>query len=140
MNPIEETFIKAFVTRDRRESWLHRLASPKTRTKQLHHLAHSFDRDLDHRYLYDTEQLPAHVAPKVEQLLMAWKKANPQHLCHIIAVSSERDGQLMNLEETETDYSLTFGAGIIIIPDRLAYYHPERSNLSQQQFYVLFRR
>ncbi len=139
MNTIEETFITTFVTRDRRESWLRRLASPKTRAKQLHHLAHSFDRDLDHRYLYDKEQLPADVASKVEQLLMAWKKAKPQHLCHIIAVSSERDGQLMNLEETETDYLLTFGAVIIISPDRLAYYHPERSNLSQQPFYVLFR-
>ena len=71
MNTIEETFIKAFVTRDRRESWLHRLAAPKTRTKQLHRLAHSFDRELDHRYMHDKENPPAHVALKVEQLLNA---------------------------------------------------------------------
>jgi hypothetical protein len=139
MNTIEETFIKTFVTRDRRESWLHRLAAPKTRIKQLHRLSHSFDRDLDHRYLYDKEHPPAHVAVKVERLLTEWKKFNRHHLCHIIAFSSKRDGQLMNLEEAETDYSLTFGAVIVVIPDRLAYYHTERSNLSQQPFYILFR-
>ncbi len=45
----------------------------------------------------------------------------------------------MNLEEAETDYYLTFGAIIIIIPDKLAYYHTERSNLNMQPFYVMFR-
>jgi len=32
---------------------------------------------------------------------------------------------------------LTFGAIIIVIPDKLAYYHTERSNINKQPFYVL---
>lgn len=140
MNTIEEIFVKRFMSRERRESWLNRLASPKTRTKQLErHLPHTLDRDLDHRYLYDKEYPPPHVAAQVEQVLTRWKTSNPQQLCHIITLSSKRDGQMMPLEEAEKDYLLTFGAIIILIPETLAYYHPERSNLSRQPFYILFR-
>jgi hypothetical protein len=39
----------------------------------------------------------------------------------------------------ESDYLLTAGAVIIIIPDKLAYYHTEQSNLNRQPFYILFR-
>jgi hypothetical protein len=139
MSIAEETFIKTFVMRDRRETWLNRLASPKTRSKQLNHLAHTFDRDLDQRYMYQKDELPPHVKSKVNDLLAEWKKSDSKQLCHIIAISSERDGHIMSLQDAETDYLLTFGAIIIIIPDKLAYYQSERSNISQQPTYVLFR-
>ncbi len=138
MNAIEETFVKTFIVRDRRASWLQRLTSPKTRSKHLNHLAHTFHRDLDDRYLYDKDHLPAHIAQQVHSVLAQWTKSNPNHLCHIVAVRDERDGQMLPLEEAEADYLLTFGAIIILIPDTLAYYHPERSNLNQQPVYVLF--
>ena len=138
MHASEETFVTTFIVRDRRESWLSRLAAPKTRAKQVNRLAHTLHRDLDDRYVYDQASPPPQVAIQVEFVLAQWRKSNPWHLCHIIAVSSERDGQTMTLEEAEADYLLTFGAVIIIIPDKLAYYYTERSNLNRQPFYVLF--
>ncbi len=56
-----------------------------------------------------------------------------------MANSSDHDGTMMKLEEAETGYSLTLGAIIIIIPDKLAYYYTERSNISRHPFYVMFR-
>ena len=77
MNTIEETFVKTFIKRDRRQSWLQRLAAPKTRAKHVHRLAHTLDRELDERYMYDKARLPTQIAIQVEHLLMRWKKANP---------------------------------------------------------------
>lgn len=104
----------------------------------LHKLAHDFVAELDPRFIYDKDNPPPQIARQIQSILKSWKKANPEQLCHIIA-NSKRDGQEMSLEEAEDDYWLTFGAIIIIIPDKLAYYHTERSNLSRQPLYVLFR-
>ena len=138
LNDSEATFVNTFVAREFRERWRTRLASPKTRRKQLNRLAHTFVDDLDPRYVYDKDDLPMAVATQVQAALANWKRAQPTQPCHIISLSRERDGQVMSLPEAETDFELTFGAIIIIIPDTLAYYHTERSNLSKQPFYVLF--
>ena len=138
MNVIEEVFVKTFVARNMRSRWLTRLVSIKTRSKILGRLAHTFELDLDPRFVYDKDNLPTDIAVRVEKVLNHWKKANPEHLCHIMASSRDRDGEMMNLEEAEADYSLTFGAVIIIIPHKLAYYHTERSNINKEPFYVLF--
>ncbi len=139
LNDIEATFVNTFIARDFRERWCTRLASAKTRRKQLNRLAHTFVDDLDPRYVYNKDDLPAAVATQMRAVLANWKRAQPTQSCHIISLSSERDGQMMSLPEAESDFQLTFGAIIIIIPDTLAYYHTERSNLSKQPFYVLFR-
>jgi len=139
LNDIEATFVNTFIARDLRERWRTRLAPAKTRCKQLNRLAHTFIDDLDPQYVYDKDNPPAHVATQLQPVLTNWKRAQPRQLCYIIALSSERDGQMMSLPEAEADFQLTFGAIIIIIPDTLAYYHTERSNLSKQPFYVLFR-
>ena len=97
-----------------------------------------FISDLDPRYVFDKDNPPPEIAAKVQKELNAWKKANPKQLCYIIADGDE-DGQTMSLQEAEIAYSLTFGAIIILIPNKLAYYHTERSNLSKLPFYVLFR-
>jgi hypothetical protein len=139
LNDIETTFVNTFIARDLRERWCTRLASDKTRRKQLNRLAHTFVDDLDPRYIYDKDHLPMAMATQVQTVLARWKRAQPAQPCHIISLSTERDGQMMSLSEAETDFQLTFGAVIIIIADTLAYYHTERSNLSKQPFYVLFR-
>jgi len=136
---IEATFVNTFIRPEFRERWYTRLASTKTRPKQLNRLAHILIDDLDPRYVYDKENLPANIAPQVQSILTSWKRKQPAQPCYIIALSSERDGQMICLPEAETDFQLTFGAIIIIIPDTLAYYHTERSNLNKQPFYVLFR-
>jgi hypothetical protein len=139
LNDIEATFVNTFIARDFRERWRTRLASGKTRRKQLNRLAHTFVDDLDPRYVYDKDNLPAAVTTQVRAVLASWKRSQSTQPCYIISLSSERDGQIMSLPAAETDFELTFGAIIVIIPDTLAYYHTERSNLSKQPFYVLFR-
>lgn len=76
---------------------------------------------------------------QIEAVLHAWKRIHPQQLCHIIALDSDRDGKMLPLPDALADYGLTAGAILILIPDRLAYYLSERSNLNRQPFYVLFK-
>jgi hypothetical protein len=138
MNPSEETFVRTFILRDRRERWLSFLPSEKNRVKLLHRLAHVLEDDLDPRFVYDKEMPPPEVNAQVQNVLSDWRKTNPKQLCHLIVNSSNKDGQMMKLAEAESDYDLTSGAVIILIPDKLAYYHPERDNLSRQTFKLLF--
>jgi hypothetical protein len=137
MNEIEEAFVKTFISRDRRGRWLSCLPDEKKRGKVLHKLAHTLTEYLDPRFVYEKDNLPPDIAAPVEKLLQEWKRANPKQLCYIIC-NGDRDGEQMSLPDAEADYELTFGAIIILIPDKLAYYHTERSNLNKQPYYVLF--
>jgi hypothetical protein len=137
MNQMEETFVRTFILRERRERWLSFLPSEKNRHKLLHRLAHVLEDDLDPRFVYDKETPPPEVKAQVHPVLSAWRKANPKQLCHVI-VNGTKDGQMMKLADAESDYDSTCGAVIIVIPDRLAFYHPERDNLSRQPFKLLF--
>ncbi|MES2462835.1 MAG: hypothetical protein V4671_19810 [Armatimonadota bacterium] len=130
MNPIEETFVKTFIARERRDRWLSFLASDKNRSKLLRRLSHVLEDDLDPRFVYDKEAPPPEVNAQVQKTLTDWRKANPKQLCHVI-VNGSKDGQMLNLAEAESDYDLTIGAIIIVIPDKLAFYHPERDNWSR---------
>nr|WP_309695694.1 hypothetical protein [Armatimonas sp.] len=137
MNPIEETFVKTFIARDRRERWLSFLGSEKNRIKVLGRLAHVFEDDLDPRFVFDKDSPPPEIAAQAGQALAEWTKTNPKQLCHLI-VYGDKDGQLMNLSAAESDFDLTCGVIIIVIPNKLAYYHPERDNYSRQPFKLLF--
>lgn len=139
MNEIEEMFIKAFITRDKRSRWLSLLGKDKTRRKLTNRLAHVFDTDLDSRFVFDKEEPPAQIKVQVERVLTKWKAEHPQQICHLIAQCQDKDGVMMNLQEAELDYDLTFGVIVIVIPGKLAFYHPERDNISRQPFKVLFR-
>ena len=136
MNPTEETFVKTFIARDRRDRWLSFLASEKNRGKLLHRLAHVLEDDLDPRFVYDKEAPPPEIKVQVRKVLTDWRRANPKQLCHVI-VNGDKDGETLNLTEAESDYDLTCGAIIIVVPDKLAYYHPERDNISRQPFKLL---
>ena len=136
MNPIEETFVKTFIARERRDRWLSFLASEKKRRKLLQRLAHVREDDLDPRFVYDKESPPKDVSSQVQQVLAQWRRANPEQLCHVIAYGGE-EREMMNLAEAESNYDLTCGVIIIIIPNNLAYYHPERDNISRQPFKLL---
>lgn len=135
---IEATFVKTFIARDRRERWLVLLSSEKKRHKLLARLPHIFDVDLDPRFVHNENDLAPDIAAQVDKVLRDWRKANLNQLCYILAPCSERDGQMMELSKVETDYSLTYGAVVIVIPDKLAYYRTERSNINKQPYYVLF--
>ncbi|WP_394794285.1 hypothetical protein [Armatimonas sp.] len=137
MNPIEETFVKTFIARDRRERWLSFLGSEKNRIKVLGRLAHVFEDDLDPRFVFDKDSPPPEIIAQAGQALAEWTKTNPKQLCHLI-VYGDKDGQLMNLSAAESDFDLTCGVIIIVIPNKLAYYHPERDNYSRQPFKLLF--
>jgi len=133
----EEVFVKTFISRDRRERWLTFLSDKKSRSKLFRKLSHSLLTDLDPRFVYYKDNPPPEIALQVQRTLNEWKKTNPKQLCHVIA-HGEMDKQEMSLKNAETGYELSFGAIIIVIPDKLAYYHTERSNLSMQPFYILF--
>jgi hypothetical protein len=47
------------------------------------------------------------------------EKSNPAELCHVIS-ACDRDGEAMSLNAADKIGSLTFGAIIIIIPNKLA--------------------
>jgi hypothetical protein len=135
----EATFVNTFVLWDRRERWLSCLASEKKRNKVLLRLAHVFETDLDPRFVYEKANPPAEIQKASQTLLAQWRKANPMELCHLIVYGHDKDGTTMPLLEAESDFDLTFGVVIVIIPNKLAYYHPERDNLSRQPFKLLFR-
>lgn len=137
MNQTEETFVKTFIVRERRERWLSFLASEKNRGKLRQRLAHFLENDLDSRFVYDKETPPPEVKAQARKVLDDWRKANPKQLCYVI-VNGNKDGETMTLADAESDYDLTCGAIIIVVPDKLAYYHPERDNISRQPFKLLF--
>ena len=139
MNQTEETFIKTFVARDKRSRWLSLIAKDKTRLKLTQRLSHVFHTDLDSRFIFDKEEPPTDIKVQVERVLEEWKAADPNQMCHLIADYRDKDGIMMNLQEAESDYDLAFGVIIIVIPDKLAFYHPERDNISRQPCKILFR-
>jgi hypothetical protein len=138
MNSIEETFVRTFISRDRRDRWLTLLPDTDGRKKLLRKLPHVLLNDLDLRWVFDKDNLPDEIARQIGHLRKQWEQTNPEQWCHIIC-HTKMDGLKMKLPEAEADYGLTYGAVIILIPDRLAYYHTERSNINKQPFYALFR-
>jgi hypothetical protein len=44
----------------------------------------------------------------------------------------------MKLADADSPYDPTCGAIIIVIPDKLAFYHPERDDLRRKPFKLLF--
>ena len=111
INETEETFVRTFIARDRRDRWLSFLPSEKNRGKLLRRLAHSLEVDLDARFVFDKDEPPPDVNAEVQKVLAGWKKANPKQLCYIITNGPDaKDGQMMNLTEAEESLGLTYGS------------------------------
>ena len=132
----EKLWVQTFVARDRRERFLFLLGAGK-RAKAMKKLSHQLDHDLDPRFVFDKEKPPPEVALQIKKVLDRWKHTNPAQTCYIIT-HGHLPHEMMNLQKAQTSFELTFGAIIILIPDVLAYYHTERSNIDIQPFYVLF--
>jgi hypothetical protein len=137
----EEALIRAFITPDKRQRYLDRLRSAKTRqkfmNKHFHHMA-----DLDERYAQKLDPgMP----------LVEWGKRHDAHLnklydllrdrgapsrCYVMSASSDLDGQEVDLREALEDVvGHNDGTFISCIPGRLAYFEGEGLN----ERYVLQR-
>jgi hypothetical protein len=137
----EEAIIRAFIAPDRREQYLARLRSPKTRQKfmarHFHHMV-----DLDERYakkldpgmpLVEWEKRSGAHLDKIEDLLRS--RGAPSR-CHVMSASSNLDGQEVDLRAALEDVvGHNDGTFISCIPGRLAYFEGEGSN----ERYVLQR-
>jgi hypothetical protein len=138
---IETRFVTAFVKKEQRERYLTLLASAERRHKILNRFAHSAAQDFEARFLYEEENLPQEIADAIAQTLTVQRKTNPTPSGYVLG-GGNRDGQTIPLSEIsqiDRDAGISFGAIIILIPDTLAYYRTERSNLNRQPFYILFR-
>ncbi|MDQ6630225.1 MAG: hypothetical protein M3Y82_00525 [Verrucomicrobiota bacterium] len=138
MNETEETFVRTFITKEKQNRWLSLLPLKKGRSKMLSRFAHIFVDDVRQKFLHNRDSLTREVAHQIEKVLDVWKKANPEQLCHIMAYNHKIDGQRMNFAGAEASYGLTFGGVIIVVPNKLAFYYTERSNINKEPFYVLF--
>jgi hypothetical protein len=133
MNKQEEIFIKTFVRREKRDRCLSLLSSERGRKKFLERLYHNFADDLDPRYLFREDQLPAEVAQQVKRLVE--KQGGESAMCHVICTDPAIDGQVMMLEEAVQKRHYSSGVILCVIPDKLAYYRTE----DWDPDYVLFR-
>jgi len=138
----EEAIIRAFIAPDRRERYLSRLSSPKTRqkfmAKHFHHMA-----DLDERYaerldpgmpLVEFERRGEAHLDKIYELLRS--RGAPSR-CYVMSASSDVDGQEVDLRAALEDVVGGYNDGTFLscIPGRLASFEGEGPN----ERYVLER-
>jgi hypothetical protein len=114
--------VRAFIHPRRREQFLSRLASPRTRRKLLDQLAHF--RDLDPRF---ARRIPPgeRTADKVYRRL---KGLGAPATCYVLG-SGELDGREIDLREAlEAIVSQSFGDFLSCIPGRLGYFEGEEAD------------
>ena len=119
-NPAEEAFTKAFIRSEKRARFLQFLSDPKHRREQLDRLG----RDLPCMPGFTTP-VPGHqdFPGELEKLLTA-RGAGPT--CHVIAAGLRSDGRQLPLREALNQVCMSeFGALLLCLPERLAYYKPE---------------
>ena len=120
MNPDEEAFVDAFVVRAKRDRFKGLLAHPKRRAKFLDALNHSRDFDLAYAELVPSDR--RHDRAVVEMLL----RRGARDVCHVIADSTELDGQDLPLgDAVETATACSYAAIVLCVPGRLAFYKGE---------------
>jgi hypothetical protein len=115
----EEAFTKAFVLSEKRARFIQGLSNPRHRKETLAQLS----RGLPYQPALGTE-VPGHqdFPEPLEQLLRA-KGAGPT--CHVVAEGLKADGRELPLGEALRLVCLSeFGAILMCVPGRLAYYKP----------------
>jgi hypothetical protein len=116
MNEHEDGFVSAFIVPERRERYQTLLANPKQRAKVLDRLNHSQDIDFSH----------ARPVPAGCNLVLLLERLGAGPTCHVIADSSEMDGQDLPLEEAVWKADVhDFGMVVSCLPGCLCYYKPE---------------
>ena len=132
----EEALIRAFIVPAKRQRYLDKLSSPKTRQKfiadNLYHMG-----DLDERY---TEKLEIHTplvefegrhASYVDALYELLRNRGASSRCYVVS-ATELDGQEADLREAlDRVRGSSEGTFISCIPGRLAYFEGETPD---QQF------
>jgi hypothetical protein len=107
----ETAFVRSFIIRERRERWLSQLASPKNRGRFLDRLNHQFHKDLDIRFLTDSD-------PRSHKQV-----SEP---CYIIASEDEYDGRFLAASDVEEILrSACFGIVVSFVPGEVACYKDE---------------
>ena len=123
MNEKEEIFINTFVKREKRDRCFSLLSSERGRKKFLDRLYHNFADDLDPRYLFRKNQLPAEVFQQVNQLIE--ERGGESATCYIICTDPAIDGQDMKLKEALEKRDYSSGLILCVIPGKVAYYRTE---------------
>ena len=107
----ESAFVRAFIIRECRERYLSQLALPNKRAGLLDRLNHQFNKDLDSRWIAESQ--PSSV-PSADQL------------CYIIASENEYDGRIVPARDTsEILAAALFGVVVSFAPGKLAVYKDE---------------
>ena len=116
----EESFVRAFIVPEKRSRYLELLKNPKRRREILARLNHHLDYDAS----LATEISGADASlENLEQLL---RSKGAGDVCHVMGDQLELDGQEVTLAEgLEAVQSHDFGAAILCVSGRLAYYKPE---------------
>jgi hypothetical protein len=120
----DEALVRAFIDPAKREQYLSRLASPKTRQKFISkHFPHM--RDLDQRYAHRLEPRDAHAETIYAEL---HRRGAPDH-CYVLSSSSSLDGQEVPLYDALDDVvGSSDGTFVSCIPGKLAYFEGEEPN------------
>jgi len=120
----EEPLVRAFIDRAKREQYLSRLASRKTRRKFiLKHFAHM--RDLDQRYAHRLEPRDAHP----ETIYAELRRRGAPDDCYVLSSRSSLDGQELPLHDALDDVvGSSDGTFVSCVPGKLAYFEGEEPN------------
>jgi len=132
---LEETFVRTFVLRIRRERALFELNSKKKRWKFLHRLAHTFDQVFDSRFLHAIP--PPNSNP--DRIHAALKKRGAATDCYILIYGDERDGTTMKLDEALRQFMGRGPVVLICSPDKLAYFEAEPEAYPPPRFFLVKR-
>jgi hypothetical protein len=119
MDEQEQAFIEAFIDPARRQRYLLHLASSRNRRRVLERLNHRLDLRAGVAAELSADLTPAGLVAELKQRGATTK-------CHVIADSSERDGQELSLVDG-VDFALAHPFGVVLccLPGRLACYKPE---------------
>jgi hypothetical protein len=118
LNEREQSFVNTFIVPQKRSRYLLFLASQKRRLAILDRLNHALD----------IWSLAKELAPEdssADGLLRLLRRKGAEPICHIIADSSDLDGQEVPLEDA-IEFALGWEFGTILCcSESLAYYKPE---------------
>jgi hypothetical protein len=107
----ETAFVRTFIIRERRQRYLSQLSLPKKRAKLLDRLNHRFRKDLDSRWMSESQP--------------SWGPTANQP-CYIIASEREYDGRIVLARDVPEILSAAyFGIVISFVPGKIAAYKDE---------------